>query len=53
MTKIEKLKEVNIQVDTIVKQLEARMFIENVEDVQNKRKIEEKPKVHVDLIQQV
>jgi hypothetical protein len=53
MTKLEKLKEVNMNLTNVLKELETRMFIENVEDVREKKRVEEKPKVLVELKQQV
>ena len=53
MTKLEKLKEVNAQLSGVLKKLEAYMFIENVEDIREKKKVEEKPKVLFELKQQV
>jgi hypothetical protein len=53
MTKIEKLKELNVQLSTIVKELEMRIFIENVDDVRDRKKFEESPRVHAELNQQL
>ena len=49
MTKLEKLKEVNMQVTNIIKEMELCIFVENIEDVRERVIQEEKPKVAVKL----
>ena len=53
MSKIAKLKEVNTMLKSVLVELEARMFIENVDGVRDKIIQEEKPQVLVELKQQV
>ncbi len=47
--KLDKLKEVNMQVNNIIKEMEIRIFIENIEDVRDKAVQSEKPKVALEL----
>jgi hypothetical protein len=47
--KLDKLKEVNMQVNNIIKEMEIRIFIENIEDVRERVAKPEKPKVAVEL----
>ncbi len=47
--KLEKLKEVNLQLTNILNELEAHMFIENIDSGDNKKIKEEKPKVVLEL----
>jgi hypothetical protein len=49
MTKLDKLKEVNLQLGTILKELETRIFIEDIEIIREIAVQEEKPKVVVEL----
>lgn len=49
MTKLDKLKEINSQLDTVLKELETRIFIENIEVIREIVVQEEKPKVAVEL----
>ena len=49
MNKLDKLKEVNQTLTNVLKELEIRMFIENTEDVREKKLINDKPKVVVEL----
>jgi hypothetical protein len=49
MNKLEKLKEVNLQLANVLKELEARMFIENTVDVQYVEIIDDEPKVVIEL----
>jgi hypothetical protein len=52
MTKLDKLKEVNTMINNVLMEMEARIFIENIEDVRENRdrKItEEQPKVAIEL----
>ena len=53
MTKLDKLKEVKTMLNTVLIELEARMFIENADNVREKIIQEEKPKVLAELKQQV
>jgi len=52
MNKLEKLKEVNLQLANVLKELETRIFIENVEDVREKKSVKEKPNILFELKQQ-
>jgi hypothetical protein len=47
--KLDKLKEVNMQINNIIKEIEIRIFIENIEDVREKVMQPEKPNVAVEL----
>ena len=43
--KLEKLREVNMQLKSILSELETKMFIENINDTKSKMAKEEQPKV--------
>jgi len=47
--KLNKLKEVNVQVNNIIKEMEIRIFIENIEDVRERVMQPEKPKAAIEL----
>lgn len=47
--KLDKLKEVNMQVNNIIKEMEIRIFIENIEDVQERVTQPKKPKIAIEL----
>jgi len=47
--KLEKLKEVNAQLNSVLKKLETHIFIENMGDVKDKKVIAEQPKVAMQL----
>jgi hypothetical protein len=49
MNKLEKLKEVNQQLSDVLKELEIRMFIENIEDIRERKIINDKPKVAIEI----
>jgi hypothetical protein len=49
MTKLDKLKEVKLQVNNIIKEMELCVFVENVEDVRERVVREEKPKIVIEL----
>jgi len=50
-TKLEKLKEVNTQLDSVLKKLETYVFIENIVDVQEEKVIAEQPKLVISIKQ--
>jgi len=42
--KIQKLKEINLQLNTIIGEFETRMFIENIENIRDRKIIDVQPK---------
>jgi hypothetical protein len=51
MTKLDKLKEVKTMIESVLTELETRLFIENPDGVREKIIHEEKPKVLIELKQ--
>ena len=52
MTKLDKLKEVNTMINHVLMEMEARIFIENIDEVRSNRDhkvTEEKTKIAVEL----